>query len=353
MILRQLGYKIDDGAAYDSAPAELADRGGLTASEAVKFTGKTSLIKDDLVGISFGSLKAKDSEGKSLISKLIDNKVVTAQSAEQSGLINTTADTAAEENVAAYEAAPLATDSEITAAEELGITAAVSTAFVTSANLKTALEARITAQKTRVVLAKAALKKAEEEKNKPPVYINTPSTAVSSFYSIYSSGERTLIYAFTVSPVASTVSAACDSEDVSIDCVNMGGGSYLLYMDVNKDNITAAVNLKVSCSGYDSSVKTIDVISETSLPEVKSVYRNGSDTMTITFSEQLSGVCKTLAEKALTDACVNGTLTFSWADAELTAVCSENLIFSDSVYVNLTDLYNNTNYEVLLIEIIT
>lgn len=86
LILRQLGYKVEAGASYDAAPTTLSEKGGLTAAEATKFTGKTALIKDDLVGISFGALSAKDSEGKVLFVKLIDAKVITAETAAKAGL---------------------------------------------------------------------------------------------------------------------------------------------------------------------------------------------------------------------------------------------------------------------------
>jgi hypothetical protein len=71
LILRQLGYTPD----YANAPAELADKGGLSVSEAVKFTEK-SLIKDDLIGISYGALKAEYSDGPTVIEKLVEDKVV-------------------------------------------------------------------------------------------------------------------------------------------------------------------------------------------------------------------------------------------------------------------------------------
>lgn len=82
LILRQLGYTPD----YETAVSQLADKKGLTANEAKKFNAK-ELIKDDLVGITFGSLKAVDKDSKTVIDSLVDKKVVDADAAAKVGLI--------------------------------------------------------------------------------------------------------------------------------------------------------------------------------------------------------------------------------------------------------------------------
>jgi len=82
LILRQLGFTPD----YHNAPAELADAGGLTAPEASLFSEKC-LVKDDLVGISFGSLSAKDLSGGTVIAKLVEDGVVEEAAAVDSGLV--------------------------------------------------------------------------------------------------------------------------------------------------------------------------------------------------------------------------------------------------------------------------
>jgi hypothetical protein len=82
MILRQLGFTPD----YNNAPAELADKGGLTTDEARKFASK-ELIKDDLVGISFGVLSATDKDGKKVIENLVENKIVDGTIILDSGAI--------------------------------------------------------------------------------------------------------------------------------------------------------------------------------------------------------------------------------------------------------------------------
>ena len=84
LILRNLGYTVNAND-YNHAAALLAEKGGLTATEAIKFNNK-DLIRDDLVGIAFGSLKAVDSEGKKVIEKLIAEGVVAEAKAVAAGV---------------------------------------------------------------------------------------------------------------------------------------------------------------------------------------------------------------------------------------------------------------------------
>lgn len=89
LILRQLGYTVA-GNDYNTAAAMLADKGGLTAAEAVKFNDK-NLIKDDLVGISFGSLAAVDADGKTVIANLVAGGLDAELAAEFGGYVAPTA----------------------------------------------------------------------------------------------------------------------------------------------------------------------------------------------------------------------------------------------------------------------
>jgi len=57
MFLRQLGYTVS-GTDWTTACNMLKEKGGLTADEATKFNEK-ALIRDDMVGIAFGTLSAK------------------------------------------------------------------------------------------------------------------------------------------------------------------------------------------------------------------------------------------------------------------------------------------------------
>lgn len=80
LILRQLGLTPN----YDNAPAELAGRGGLTAMEAVMFQSK-GLIRDDLVGMSYGALRALYADGTRVIDNLVERGVLTRARVERAG----------------------------------------------------------------------------------------------------------------------------------------------------------------------------------------------------------------------------------------------------------------------------
>ncbi|MDD3269450.1 MAG: S-layer homology domain-containing protein [Syntrophomonadaceae bacterium] len=152
LILRQLGYTPN----YDTAAAELANAGGLTSAQAMRFSNK-ALIKDDLVGISYGVLSAKDTRGESVLVKLVANKVVDAGAVADTALMVTEVARVAAEAVAAYEAAPITTLDQITAAEALGITASKTVALIADANTKAGLESRIKARKEKVDTARKNL----------------------------------------------------------------------------------------------------------------------------------------------------------------------------------------------------
>lgn len=86
LVLRNIGYTVD-ATAYETACALLAEKGGLTAAEAAKFNNK-DLIRDDFVGMSYGSLKAKYSATqKTIIQTLVDEKKVDQAKAIAAGLI--------------------------------------------------------------------------------------------------------------------------------------------------------------------------------------------------------------------------------------------------------------------------
>jgi hypothetical protein len=84
MILRNLGYSID-GLGWSVALNILSEKGGLTTEESLNFN-KPSLIRDDIVGISFGSLNAVSPSGETLLSILIDKGVVKLEKAMKFGL---------------------------------------------------------------------------------------------------------------------------------------------------------------------------------------------------------------------------------------------------------------------------
>ncbi len=82
LVLRAMGYDPD----YNSAAVELSNKGGLSTTEALKFNDK-ALTKDDLVGISFGSLKATYADGKTIIEVLVEKGAVAEAAAIAAGVI--------------------------------------------------------------------------------------------------------------------------------------------------------------------------------------------------------------------------------------------------------------------------
>lgn len=83
MILRSLGYIIEPKE-WKLALFILSEKGGLTSAEAFRFNEK-SLIKDDIVGISFGALSATSITSASLIDILVAGGVLTKIQAENAG----------------------------------------------------------------------------------------------------------------------------------------------------------------------------------------------------------------------------------------------------------------------------
>ncbi len=84
LILQQLGY--DGDFQYDRAASKLYEIGGLTSVQANTFNSDAGLIKDYLVGISYGALGAKyKSNGEELIKVLVKNGDITKQMAKDAG----------------------------------------------------------------------------------------------------------------------------------------------------------------------------------------------------------------------------------------------------------------------------
>lgn len=84
LILQQLGY--DGDFQYDRAAYKLYEVGGLTSVQANTFNSDAGLIKDYLVGISYGALQARyKSNGEELIKMLVKNGNVTRQMAKDAG----------------------------------------------------------------------------------------------------------------------------------------------------------------------------------------------------------------------------------------------------------------------------
>lgn len=84
LILRNLGYK-DNEFKYDTACSDLADKKGISQSDAAKLNNK-ELIRDDMVSMAFSSLKAVDKDGKTVIERLVATNPKLADLAEKAGI---------------------------------------------------------------------------------------------------------------------------------------------------------------------------------------------------------------------------------------------------------------------------
>jgi hypothetical protein len=147
MILESSGYKVT-GEDYKRAAQILSEKGGLTGEEAAEFKEK-ELIKDDLVGISFGALGAHTADGTRVIAKLVTDGVVDEGKAIGHGLMNLEVTAA----VVAFEKAPITTTAEIKDARELRDTAKGKVVLLPDGKLKGDLSDRIVAHNVIVDIA--------------------------------------------------------------------------------------------------------------------------------------------------------------------------------------------------------
>lgn len=85
LILQQLGY--DGDFQYNKAATKLSEVGGLTSIQANLFNSDTTINKDFLVGISYGTLQAVyKADGEKLIKKLVDKGIVSAEKVREVGI---------------------------------------------------------------------------------------------------------------------------------------------------------------------------------------------------------------------------------------------------------------------------
>jgi len=93
IILRNVGYEVT-AANYDASTSTMVEKGGLTAAEAIKFNDK-NLIRDDMVGMSYGSLKLQyAATAKNIIETLVAEGKVNKALAISLGLYQETAQSA-------------------------------------------------------------------------------------------------------------------------------------------------------------------------------------------------------------------------------------------------------------------
>jgi hypothetical protein len=134
--------------------------------------------------------------------------------------------------------------------------------------------------------------------------------------------------------------------------VPIGPGDYTLLRTQAYEDIQ-----DLASNAYNTSAISVEKLDTT--PPTATVLGNTDDILEIaaglsvalTFSEPLDDQSETRVESAITAGVLeNATLTYSWADGVLTITAgSADVMFEDSVYVNIGDLYGNDVYRALLI----
>lgn len=86
LILKNLGYTFTPET-FVKALELLSEKGGITSEEAAYFN-KPVLIKDDIVGIIYGSMRCISTSGKTLVQLLIENNAMSMELASAYGLLD-------------------------------------------------------------------------------------------------------------------------------------------------------------------------------------------------------------------------------------------------------------------------
>ncbi len=314
LILRQLGYTVEAGAQYDAAAATLQEKGGLTAEQAADYANKSPLIKDDLVGISYGALKAVDKDGKALFDKLIEAGVFTAEKAAEVGLVsaNIASVTATNGNISVtfdkdIILTPAAADFTVTqsvyaaSATEPTTTTVTASVYGYTAATKTAelTVAPVTDAAAKTVYYSVAYKNGTPVTSAPIALATvTLSKAVSLSSKVV---EAVLTEATNVAAVAGTTFTVKDSAGAVIDVTKAALAGY------DTDNKTVLLTLASDTKAgslYSLTVgsKTVNFggkAPETTKPTIKDVKSTGFKEVTIEYSEPvvLDGTTVVIAEK--------------------------------------------------------
>lgn len=314
LILRQLGYTVEAGAQYDAAAATLQEKGGLTAEQAADYANKSPLIKDDLVGISYGALKAVDKDGKALFDKLIEAGVFTAEQAAEVGLVsaNIASVTATNGNISVtfdkdIILTPAAADFTVTqsvyaaSATEPTTTTVTASVYGYTAATKTAelTVAPVTDAAAKTVYYSVAYKNGTPVTSAPIALATvTLSKAVSLSSKVV---EAVLTEATNAAAVAGTTFTVKDSAGAVIDVTKAALAGY------DTDNKTVLLTLASDTKAgslYSLTVgsKTVNFggkAPETTKPTISTVESTGFKEVTITYSEAvvLEGTTVTIAEK--------------------------------------------------------
>ena len=123
LVLVGAGYTVNSDN-YQFCPYLLRDYGALTLEQALYFKSKSYMIRDDLAGMIFNSLKLKyTGTTLSIIGNLVQASAVSEQLALNSGSYSDEIIAKASNAVAAYEAAPYSTQAQVAAGVSLKLAA--------------------------------------------------------------------------------------------------------------------------------------------------------------------------------------------------------------------------------------
>ncbi len=296
LILRQLGYTPD----YNNAPAELADKGGLTPKEATKFASK-ELIKDDLVGISFGTLSASDKAGKTVIENLIDGGIVD-------------------------------------------VSAVVAAGFPYQPPTPP------------VVLPPQTIHNRNGGHHSP-----NPSSNISNLgnFSVDSLGNGSK--SFNVFPANAIISISNNNQSVLSQVYVTGEGESRELIFNASINGTSDVTVTANCNGYKSLSKTItitvnDVPPTVVTPAQKTEISVGQP-ISITFSEPLNETSRNNVQETVYNGLTfydNVILTYTWSENnEILTISKESgteAVFQSSIFADITDMTGHTTANALLLD---
>ena len=251
LIMRQLGFTPD----YANAPAELAEKGGLNPTEAVKFTDK-NLVKDDLVGISYGALKATDKDGKKVIDSLVESGVVAEAAATDAGLVAPSA--------TPTPAPPAAVALDVTAAVAINSTTAELTlnTAATEADVAAATVAVAERDSAKALAVKSVVLAARDSASKTVVITLDPQVG-NTIYKV-TVGSKSLNFvgkgADTTAPKLTAVTATTNTTvELTFDKLMDATAalSTASYTIVKKSG--AGSNLTVTAAAFGTTRKTVDL----------------------------------------------------------------------------------------------
>lgn len=161
MLLRALGYTVD-AAAYAGACYQLSNIGAITFAEAAKFNEK-ELIRDDMVGIAYGVLKAEyKTTGKTVIETMVEQKIVTEAKAISAGVYNQKLEKDARAAIEAYKTGSISTLAEIEAVEKKKAAADAAVAKIVDEATKKNLQKEIDTRAAEVAAARKGIEDADK-----------------------------------------------------------------------------------------------------------------------------------------------------------------------------------------------